>query len=134
MRTYDVEFQLNSGIYKGETYGFTLARKNGKKAWDVQYRYDHPPSLIKHAITMGITAREDNINAAGIIERERMDKIIEKIERISDEITPVTLKGLDGRYYNVIIDKNGLKEENTMHEKERMPEFILNVLAWSLHD
>lgn len=135
MRTNDIEFTINSNDYghMGETCGFTLVRNDGEKAWQVTRVRNKPPSLIKHKIEMAITAREDGIRANGAIENERIEKILEKMEWVSDEIEPLTLKGLDGETYMVRIDRDGLQETNMMHEKERKPEFVLNVLAWSLH-
>ena len=132
MRTNDIEFTINSGEYEGKTYGFTLARKDGRKAWKVIRLYYLPPSRIKHKIEMAITAREDNIRAGGAIENERIEQILERMGHVAEETEPVTLLGLDGETYNIRIDSNGLVTDNVIEEKERKPEFQLNVTAWSL--
>ena len=135
MRSNDVTFIINSNDngHMGDSYGFTLARDRGRKAWTVTRLYYPPPSNVKHRIEMIITAREDNIGGSGIIETVRIEAILEKMGRISDEIEPVTLKGLDGEEYLVRIDRDGLQTDNVMDEKDRSPEFQLKVLAWSLH-
>ena len=134
MRASDIEFTINDGDYKGDVYGFTLARKDGKKAWQVSRIYSKPPSLVKHKIEMAITAREDNVRASGAWEHDRIEEILEKMSRVADEIEPVKLHGLDGEDYLVRIDRDGLQTDNVIDEKDRSPEFLLRVNAWSLYD
>jgi len=132
MNDSDIKFTINSGNYEGDTYGFTLASDKGEKAWTVTRLRTPPPSRIKYKIEMAITAREGNIKASGAIEQEKINKILEKLTHVADELE-VTLQGLDGEEYLITIDANGIKEGNVMHEKERKPEFVVNVLAWGLH-
>ena len=134
MRTSDISFTMNSGKHEGKTYHFSLAKKDGQKAWSVTRIYNPPPSNIKYKIEMGISASEGRIMANGVQDLTRIGKIIENMHIVAEETTPVTLDGLDGEKYNIIIDVNGIQEGNLTHEAERNPEFILNVLAWGLYD
>ena len=78
MRTYDIEFQLDDG----SSYGFMLAKSDGKKAWAVNRIFRPPPSMIKQQIDIVITAQEDEISASAIRQLKRMKDILADLEKI----------------------------------------------------
>jgi len=133
MRANDVTFTINAGEAKGKAYGFTLADTGGKKAWEVTRVFRLPPSMVKYRIKMVITVREENIGGSGARELMRVEKIIEALEQIMEQNTPVTLKGFDKQKYAVLMDNEaGITTQTIIHEKERQPEYQATVLCWGL--
>lgn len=130
MRTYDIEFQLDDG----SSYGFMLAKSDGKKAWAVNRIFRPPPSMIKQQIDIVITAQEDEISASAIRQLKRMKDILADLEKIMASTGDITLTGLDNLEYPILIDKSGLKINTLIHEKEREPEYQVTVLLWGLYE
>ena len=102
-RAQDIKFIINSGDHKGEQYGFTLAEVDGKKAWTSIRLFYPPPSIVKDKIEMAITAREKNVSLSGAVELRLVNKIIEQLNTIFEETTPVTLIGFDKQQYPVLV-------------------------------
>jgi len=134
MRQYDIEFLVNSGDKEGNRYGFTLAKSNGRKMWNVQRLFQPPPAMAKERIEMGIAVRAKNISRSGANELELANHIINQLETIADETTPATLTGLDGIKRAVLIDRQGFTIEPTVSEMKQDPEFQVTVLCWSVYE
>jgi len=129
MRAYDVLFEIADGT----KYGFVLASDNGKKAWEVTRLFKAPPTLIKQSIQMTITASEDDITASGARQLKRMSAILSDLEVLMTENDDITLTGLDNEKYLVLLDKNGLKTQTLIHEKNKEPEYQVSLLCWGLY-
>lgn len=134
MKAHDIEFTLNGGPHKGDTYRFTLARVNKPKAWQVTRLYRPAPSMVKERIEMAIACREQNIALSGVTELAQANKILDDLEIISDETTPVTLKGPDNRPREVIMDKGGFALTPTFSESGKEMEYRVNVICWRLFE
>ena len=130
----DVTFTVNTGDHKGDRYSYTLATINGKKAWSVTKLFNPPPSMIKEKIEMVIECREHNINRAGANELTLANKIIDELSIIASETEASTLKGLDNKERLVKIDNNGFSLSAEIKEKERDPEYRINVVCWGLYE
>ena len=129
MRAYDVLFEIADGT----KYGFVLATNKGKKLWEVTRLFKAPPTLIKHSIQMTITASEDDITASGARQLKRMSAILSDLEVLMTENDDITLTGLDNEKYLVLLDKNGLKTQTLIHEKNKEPEYQVSLLCWGLY-
>jgi len=129
-RHYDINFKLDNG----KEYGFMLARKDGKKAWNCNYQFFAPPDLRKYRIDITVTAREDDITATGVRQLKRVEEIISDMDKIMAETTAMTLTGLDGRDYSVLVDKSGILINTIIHEKAREPEYQVSLLLWGLYE
>jgi hypothetical protein len=133
LKTHDIVFTINDGVNKGKDYGFTLARAEGRKAWKVTTLFNPPPSMVKQRIEITITAREDNIPLTGVRELKRINEIVDDLNAIFEQTTPVTLVGLDRQTYSVLVDKEGPQLTNILQEKEREPEYQVVLLCWGIY-
>ena len=128
MANFDVTFELDNG----KSYGFMLAKKDGKKAWYPERIVRLPPSMIKHEINMVITAREDEMSASGIRQLKPIEEILADLETIVAYTGNKILNGLDHQKYPLRMDKSGLRISTITHEKEREPEYEVSILCWGL--
>jgi hypothetical protein len=127
----DVVFKLNSGTYNGESYGFTLALVDNKKAWECRKIPREPPSMVEEEIEMVLTARDEESPLGAHTELARAADIMEQIQRVADETTASTLTGIDGVDRGVLIRQHALTVE--MHETEKDPEYQIKVACYGLH-
>jgi len=131
---HDVKFVVNSGDYKGDEYGYTLAMVDGKKAWQRAPLFYPPPSMIKEKIDMVIDANEYSIPNSGAVELENVNKILEQLTIIATETTPSTLTGIDNEEKLVLIDQNGFSVTSVVNETNKEPEYQVNLTCWVLYD
>ena len=132
MRSNDIQFTMNSGDYKGQKYGFTLARSNGQKMWRTTRLLKPPPAMSKERIEMGIVVREKNIPLSGATELKLSSKLLKQLEIIAKETTPVTLLGFDGVTRDVRVGIDGFSVENVIDEKSKSPEYVAKMTVWSI--
>jgi len=133
MRAHDIVFTMNSGDKVGQKYGFTLARSKGQKMWSAVRLFQPPPNMAKERIDIGIVVREKNIPLSGATELKLSDKLIEQLEIVAKETTPVTLLGFDGIKRDVRVDAGGFNIEPVVDEKGRMPEYVAKMTVWSVY-
>ena len=128
-RRYDVNFELSSGA----EYSFMLAQDDGKKAWLCKRINTIAPSLVKYRIEMTLTAREKEPNRQGTLGKKIISAFLTELETIAAETTAMTLTGLDGRTYSVIVDETGVGFKNIIEEKlNRKPEYEVAIICWGL--
>jgi len=130
----DIKFTVNTGTRKGETYSYTLATVNGKKAWSITPLFSPPPSMIKNKIDMVIECREYNISRSGATELALAGKILDELSIIATETEPSTLTGLDKKDRLVMIDQDGFSITTELKEKGKEPEYRINVTCWGLYE
>jgi len=133
MKASDVQFITNSGDHKGTKYNFTLAEQNGQKAWQVTRLFQPAPAMAKEKIELMIAVREQNIPLSGGVELEQANKILDQLEVIAKETTPVTLVGLDNQERLVRVDRGGFSLAPTIFEKGREPEYAVSITCWSIY-
>jgi len=130
----DIKFTVNTGDHKGETYRYTLATVNGKKAWAITPLFSPPPSMIKNKIDIVIECREHNISRSGATELALAGKILDELSIIATETEPSTLTGLDKKDRLVMIDQDGFSITTELKEKGKEPEYRINVTCWGLYE
>ena len=130
----DVKFTVNTGDHRGDTYQYTLAMINGKKAWSVTPLFKPAPSMIKNKIDIVIEAREHNIGRSGANELRTVGKILDELSIIATETEPSTLTGLDKKERLVDIDQDGFTITSAINEKSKEPEYRINLTCWGLYE
>ena len=134
MKSHDIEFVMNSGDYKGKSYKFTLAKQNGQKAWQVTRLFQSAPAMAKEKIEMMLAVRGQNIPLSGGVELGQANKILDQLEVIAKEVTPVTLVGFDNQERLVRVDRSGFSLAPTISEKGREPEYAVSITCWSIYE
>lgn len=128
MKPFDVTFNFDS-----KSYGYMLARVNGRKAWQVERIYTLPPSLIKYKITLMINAREDQLNRVGVKQSKQLEEILQEIEQIV-LASNVILDGYDEMEYNILVDQAGMQTSAVIEEQTRKPEHHIALTCWGLYN
>ena len=125
----DVTFTLDATSYQ-----YMLCEDDkGQKLWDVEPKFDQPPSLIKNRVTLSIKAADQM--------RDQDDKVIKHrdIDTVQGEIRTltdgedITLLGWDDRTYYVTFDVNAAHAVAIRDKSGKITEYRIDIICWDLY-
>ena len=134
LKSHDVEFKMKSGDHVGEKYPFTLAKSSNLKMWRVVRLRFPAPKMTKERIEMGIAVRGQDISLSGAVDLVRANEVMDQLDIIAKETTPVTLIGLDNKERDVRVDIGGYSLETVAGEKWKDAEYVVRLTCWSVYE